>query len=150
MTQKVGIPCSGKDRIHIPSTHSHMVLYTTPLIELHYSSVGQREIALIGETTKLGLISKSRIDNIEIHPQINGKWMKIKVKEESTFQIKLHISGDEGESFVFSWFDTFHSNKRRHNSVNNSFTEDCVIGHAQTALYIINFPCNSESFVECR
>ena len=150
MTQEVGVPCGGKDMIHIPTTESHIVLYTSPLIQLDYSSFGQRKIVLIGETSKLGLISKSRIDNIEFYPQLKAKLLKISLNStKSTFQVKLHISGEEGEIFGFSWFDSFGSNKSKHNSANNSFIEECVIGNTHTALYIINFPFNSESFVEC-
>ena len=144
----VGLPCNGYHRIHIPLIQRHVVLYTSPVIELDYGVFGIRRITLIGETNKLGLISKSRIQQIEINPPLTIS--PFKMDDLIMFQIELHISGSNGEEVGFTWLDTFNNIHNEDKAMSSQLTTTtCTIGENNVGIYIINFPYLRESFVTC-
>ena len=143
-----GIPCGGDGLIDIPSVETHMMLYTSPIIELDYAGLGYRQISLIGERSKLGLISKSRIDMIELDPSLSKYSMKMSLSEMPlTFNLNLYISGVKGEIVEFTWMDSFQNDDDK---LGHIFSQECEIREDNSSVYVIKFPFNSMSYAECR
>ena len=149
ITQVIGRPCHANVTIDIPSVENHMVLYTSPVIQITYEEHSNRQAAILGETDKLGVISKSRISKIETSPSMYDSDLKIEMNKESTFEIKINILGQQDEEVSLTWVDSFDLS-----SFNGLFhplilKHECIIGNNNSAIFIIKFPFDSESFAEC-
>lgn len=157
----MGSNCKGDRYINLPKTSNHVVLYTSPVYELRFVNFVRRHVALVGETGKLGLVSKSRIHRIEIDPvpftaSVTVTSLKMRFKHDididDMFKIILHIRGAKREEVSFTWLDALSISKSNDGPNHSSFkyvTEACVIGEDGTAVYIIHFPYIQDSFVIC-
>ena len=149
LTKILGIPCDGDVKIDIPSVHTHMVLYTSPIVQMIYENFEHRHAAILGEMDKFGLISKARIERIETYPSITDSVLKIELDEESSFEFKIHIWGQQDESVELSWMDSFNSSMNNEKRNHHIFKHECMIGRNNTAIFTIKFPFDTDSFAEC-
>ena len=152
VTEIIGQPCKGSTTINIPSVKKHAILYTSSIIRILYNDNTERYTAIIGETDKLGLISKSRIDRIGTYPQMQDDDRQLEMNDENMdFEIRILISGQNDEMVSLSWMDSFNTSSINGKADHRIIEHKCVIGrkmHA-SALFIIRFPFNEESFAEC-
>ena len=149
ITQVIGRPCHANVTINIPSVENHLVLYTSAIIQITYEEHSNRHAAILGETDKLGVISKSRISKIVTSPSMNNSDLKIEMNKESIFEIQINILGQQDEEISLSWVDSFEIS-----SFNGLFhpmilKHECIIGKNNSAIFTIKFPFDSESFAEC-
>ena len=107
ITQVIGRPCHANVTIYVPSVENHLVLYTSPIIRITYEEHSNRHAAILGETEKLGVISKSRISKIETSPSMNDTELKIEMNKASVFEIQINVLGQQNEEVSLTWVDFF-------------------------------------------
>ena len=149
ITQVIGHPCHADVTINIPSVENHLVLYTSPIIQITYEEHSNRQAAILGETDKLGVISKSRISKIETSPTMYNSDLKIDMNKESIFEIQINILGQQDEEVSLTWVDSFDLSSLNGLLHPLILKHECMIGKNNSAIFTIKFPFNSKSFAEC-
>ena len=149
ITQVIGHPCLADTTINIPSVENHAVLYTSPIIQITYDHHVNRQMAILGETDKLSLISKSRIEKIETSPSIYNSDLKNKMKNESIFEVRINILGQPDEQVSLTWADFYDSSASIETSDPLILNHECVIGRDNTVVFTIKFPFDVQSFAKC-
>ena len=149
ITQVIGRPCHANVTINIPSVENHLALYTSPIIQITYEEHSNRHAAILGETEKLGVISKSRISKIETSPSMYNSDLKIEMDNESTFEIQISILGQQDEEVSLTWVDSFELSSFNGLLHPLILKHGCMIGKNNSTIFTIKFPFDSESFAVC-
>ena len=149
ITQVIGRPCHANVTINVPSVENHLVLYTSPIIRITYEEHSNRHAAILGETDKLGVISKSRISKIETSPSMYNSDLKIEMDNESTFEIQISILGQQDEEVSLTWVDSFELSSFNGLLHPLILKHGCMIGKNNSTIFTIKFPFDSESFAVC-
>ena len=149
ITQVIGRPCHANVTINVPSVENHLVLYTSPIIRITYEEHSNRHAAILGETDKLGVISKSRISKIETSPSMYNSDLKIEMDKESIFEIQISILGQQDEEVSLTWVDSFELSSFNGLLHPLILKHGCMIGKNNSTIFTIKFPFDSESFAVC-